>query len=206
MSSGLEKIVQSIEEKAESEAEEILKEAKEKAEEKKSQGEEKAERKKARIIEKGKSRADTIEKRIIANARREARQDKLEAREEIIENVFEKAKDRLSKLREEEVYEETLRSLIINAGKTVGGGELEVSVLEGDKKRITDKENISKKIEKETDKKTSIEIKEGLKNGMGGALVSRKDGRVACDNTLKTRLERKKDELRTQIAEKLFEE
>ncbi len=206
MSDGLENIIGRIEEKAEEEQESILEEARKKAEEIKSSGEKEAEKEKEKILEKGKSEADRIHRRTLANARRETRQKKLRVKEEVIEDVFEKVQDELADLQDEEEYNEILKDLIIRGGVTVGGGELEVDLLEEDEEKISEDEleDIKDEISDKTGKDTSLEIMTNLEKSKGGAIVRKSDGSVSCNNTFEARLNRMKSSIRPKIADILF--
>lgn len=209
MTNGVEKIIQRIEEKAKKEEESILEEGKEKAEQKKLESERKAEKEKKRIIEKGKREADRISRRILANARKKARQKKLEVRDEIIQEVFARAKEQLGEMKENSAdYKEVLKDIIIEAGLTVGGGDLEVLLLDDDKEMFSDSEirEISEQISKETGKDTSLEILAELSNRSGGAIGRKSDGKVSCNNTFEARLRRMKGSLRPKIADILFKD
>ncbi len=208
MSEGLEKIIGKIEEKAERDAESVLEDAKKESEEIIAEAEKKAEQEKEKIQEKGMKEAKKQKQRILSNARRDARQKKLEVREEFIDEVFEKTEKRLEDLREDDEYEGILKDLIIDGGITVGGGNIDVLILEGDEKKISseDKEEIEKEISDETGKDTELNLKTELKDAKGGTIVKRSDGSVSCNNTFSKRLSRKRNSIRPKIAEILFEE
>ena len=208
MSEGLKKIIENIEGKAEEEANSVLEDARKESEEIISESEEKAEAEKENILEKGEKEAKKQKQRILSNARRDARQKKLRTREDLIDEVFEKTKERLENLREKEDYEEVLKNLIIDGGITVGGGNIDVFVLKGDEEKISeeDKDEIVDAISDKTDKGTELNIKTELEEAEGGTIVAKGDGSVSCNNTFKKRLSRQKRSIRSKIAEVLFEE
>lgn len=206
--SGLDKILERINEKAEKQREEILEEARQKAEDKKSEGREEAELEKEKIIQKGKQEADREKRRIIANAQAKVRRKELETREELIQEAFENARKELSKLKnDEEEYQDILEDLIKSGGITVGGGKLRALVSEDDEELLSNKlvKNLEKEIKNETGKETSIKVEPELEDSCGGVIVEKGDGSVRCDNTFEARLSRMKSEIRTKIAEVLFE-
>lgn len=208
MSDGLESIIEQIEDRVEEERESVLDEARKEAEEKKSSGEKEAEKEKEKILEEGKSEADRISRRITANARREAGQKKLEVREEVIQEVFDKVEEELADFKGCEEYNEVLKDLIIQGGITVGGGDLEVLILEEDEEKISkdELEDMKEEISNETGKDTSLEILTELEKEDGGAIVRKSDGSVSCNNTFKARLDRQRSSIRSKIAGILFEE
>lgn len=204
----IKQITQSLEKEADEKKEKIIQEAKEKAEEKKSAAHKEAEEEAEEIIEEGEREAESIVRRVLSSARTEARRKELEFKDSLSEEVFERAMERLKDLREDqEEYEETLVNLIRDGGISVGGGDLEVFILEGDnflsEKQI---EEIEKDISEQTGKDTSIELLEKLDRAFGGAVVRKSDGSLQCNNTFKARLDRMKSSLRTQVTKTLFEE
>lgn len=203
---GLQKMMSQIREKAEKEKESILEDAKSEAEEKISEAGKKAEDEKENIMERGQREAEKEKQRILASARSKRRQKHLEAREKIIQDTFEKAKKELSNLRKRNEYPDILKNLIVSGGASVGGKELEVLMSEKDKDLISEdaKSEIAEKISEKTGEETSLKMNFTLKNIDGGAIVQRKNGNIACDNTLEARMEREKDSLRKEVARILF--
>lgn len=206
--SGLGNLIDRIRAKAEDKRESILEEARKEAEEKKSEAREKAEKEKERIIAKGEKEAEQTKRRELANARKEAREKKLEAREDIIQEVFEEAREELNDLQgDNEEYRETLKNLITLGGAAVGGGKLEVSVLESDEEILSDSEvrDMEGEISEETGKETDLKVVSDLEDASGGAIVEKRDGSISSNNTFEARLKRMKSSLRSEIADILFE-
>ncbi len=204
---GLENITKEIRKEAEEEREEILEEAKERAEDIKEEGENEAETEKRRITSRGEREVDRMKRRIIANARRKARQNKLQAREEMIQKALDDAREKLVELKDDkEEYNTILKNLIIDAGAAVGGGDLNVLVLEEDEELLSseDLSDISEKISERAGKDTSLNLEPGLKDAEGGAVVEKADGSISSNNTFEARLKRKKESLRSEVAKILF--
>lgn len=207
--SGLEKIIDRIHTKAEEKRESILKEARKEAKEKKSEAQERAEEEKQRIIAKGEKEAKQIKRRELANTRKSARENKLEAREEKIQEVFKKSREELGELKEdEEKYGRVLKSLIISGGTAMDGGELSILISESDEKLLEDSDirEAEEKIAEETGRETDLDILPRLEDGKEGAIVQKKDGSISSNNTFEARLKRMKSSLRSEIADILFEE
>lgn len=204
----IEEITKSLEKEAKEKKKEIIQEAEKEAEEIKSEAQKKADSKKQEIIDEGKREAEAIEKRILSNAKTEARRRKLEFKDELSEKVFSEAMNKIKKMKnEEEKHSQTMINLIKDGGISVGGGEIEVLVLEGDN-FLTDKQikKIEKDIQKETENETSIKILENLETANGGAFIRKKDGTLQCNNTFSARMERMKDSLRTEVTKILFKD
>lgn len=125
---------------------------------------------------------------------------------EIIGSVFEKALQRLKEYSETKQYRKCLRKLVIEAGISIGGGDLIVSVNARDRK-IIDKQflkQITEKIEEKTNTKTSLQMaKEPLKS-LGGAIISKAKESATVDNTYEERLNRKKKRISGELENLLF--
>ncbi|UCH88677.1 MAG: V-type ATP synthase subunit E [Thermoplasmata archaeon] len=135
----------------------------------------------------------------LANAHRTARQIKLLAEEELIDQCFVIIKESLTDIRGE-VYNASLRTLVLDGLQLLGGaGRVQVV-------RNEDIEVIAK-IQSELDVAKKLELDNNLlpAESLGGVLITSLDGKTIVDNTFKAVLERKKDQYRVEIAKKLFE-
>lgn len=203
----IQRIKDSLKEETEEKKEEIYGEAKREIKEIKAEAQRKANSKAQEIIEEGKREADAEAKKILSNARMKARRKKLEFKDEIGKKVFEKAKEELQGLKDEqEKYKKTMENLIENGGISVGGGSLEVLLPKGEDFLSEDRvKEIEEKISSETGKETSLSFLEELDKTTGGVIVRRSDGKMQCNNTFEARLERMKDSLRTEVSKILFQ-
>lgn len=204
----IEKITESLRKEAEEEKKNIISEAEEKAEEKKSEAREEAEEKAEEIIEEGKRKAEAETKKILSTARTKARRKKLEFKDKMSEEVFERAMKKLDELKDDNSkYRKIMKNLIIEGGISIEGGDLEVLIPEGDNiLSEEDIQDIEEEINNSTGVESSIEVLENLEDSRGGAIVRKSDGTLQSDNTFEARMERMRDSLRTEIIEILFEE
>ncbi len=119
--SNLENLTQKILRDAESKAQQIKKEAKEKNEHLLHSQTKEAEDQKKRMLERAKREAALMKERVISNAELRVRDEKLKAKQQVIDRVFRLAKERLLNL-DEETYVKFLQSNI--KGLNLKGNEV----------------------------------------------------------------------------------
>lgn len=125
----------------------------------------------------------------IAWARLEAKRIIAEAREDAIKNVLEKFFETIGKMKKSKEYKAFLSKSVKSAVQELGGSGLTVHVCKGDRKLVP--------------KSRGIRVVEDL-TALGGAIVETKDKKVCLNLTLEMVFEAKRDDLRRQIADKLF--
>jgi V/A-type H+-transporting ATPase subunit E len=194
------KIIKKIESDSKAEAEEILKEAEETASEILSEAEEKAKTIENEILQRGKREAEQEKQRIIANAKLRARKILLDTKEELIDSVFSKVREELSDLDKSKEYPEILSNLIVEAATSIGGNEIILYCRKEDSKILT--QEFLKKLSKKLNCKLTL-ASESI-NATGGVIARSVDGKIEVDNTLETRMERLKEDLRSTAARILF--
>ena len=184
----IEQLIQTIREEAEKEVKEIIdsaeKEAKKIIEEAKKAGKKEAEKIKAQ----GEKEAKRTREKIIAAARRKARMEITNAKEEIIRLCIEEIRKRLQNL-ESKKYQKIVEGMIKDAMKEMRDFYI-VATREEDEK-------IAEKL--------GIEVR-GKEKGIGGVIIKTKDGSKEMDLTFDFLLDRKGEEIRIMIAKKIFGE
>ena len=184
----LENLLQKIKEEAKEEIDEIIgraeKEAAEIIEETKEKGKKEAEK----IKTQGEKEAKRVKEKILAAARRKARMEITNAKEELIQLCMEAIKEKLSKL-DSKKYQKIVESMIKDAMKELK--DFYIIATRKEDKKIAEK--------------LGIEVK-GEKKGIGGVIIKTKDGSKEMDLTFDFLLERKEEEIRIMIAKKLFGE
>jgi V/A-type H+-transporting ATPase subunit E len=194
------KIVGEAEEKAKSIIKEAEKAKKETLEQKKKEGESESEK----IIRTGTEEADSLKRQKVAEARLKAKQLIIATREELINEAIEKSKSKLRELVASGDYGRVLSKLIEEGAVGLDGGELQV-ILAGKVKAGVDLDSVTKQVEKETEKKTSLSIVQGNPRSIGGVVVRKADGSIMIDNTFEARIERAIRDIRIEVARALFE-
>ncbi len=190
-----EKTGQEIIEAAKSKAAKILDEAREKADEMK-----KSELEQIKEQLRSGSRRDLAEKKVTYHRLAQSQKS------QIIDDVFEKARETLLQYAKSDAYLEILENLIAESAADLGGGKLCVSVNLADRKRTGDSsmKKLSKMVHEKTGKDTELVLnKESLRKA-GGALVSTFDGQASVDNTFEARLERVKENATAELETILF--
>jgi V/A-type H+-transporting ATPase subunit E len=143
---------------------------------------------------------------IISEAKMKSRRMELEAREEVIEDAFNKSLNKLEEIAssDSEEYKESLKNIITEAASEIGGGELVVLLKESDAAKIKDSITaISGDVATKTGKETTLEIGESIRT-IGGAVVKTKNGDIEVNNTIEARMLRFKKDLRSKVAAVLF--
>lgn len=203
MSADVEKIQKIIIKDAKEKAEGIVSKAREKAQKILDEAKEEAKKEAEEIINKKKAEAESQARRILSEAKLEARLKILNAKEQLISEVFEEAIKRLKEFSQSTQYKTALENLIKDAAMIIGGGELEILFPENTNVDL-DLTRISSEVEKQTRKSTSFTISKDRIKSIGGVIVRSKDQLLTVDNTFEARLERLREQLRVNIANLLF--
>jgi V/A-type H+-transporting ATPase subunit E len=206
MSAGTEKIVSSIMSDAQIKADSILAEAEKENETILSEGKSVADTEKEKILENAQKTAQMRYQQIISEAKMNSRRMELEAREEVIEEAFQKAEEKLKELASSDAsqYKESLEKVIVESGVEIGGGDLVILVKESDVTKITGSvSSLEASISDKTGTTTKLEMGENITT-IGGAIVKTKNGEIEVNNTIEARMLRFKKSLRSEVAGILF--
>lgn len=197
--SGAEKIIGKILEDARLQAEANLNRAKEEAANIIKSASDDAEAKKKQIIEKAELEAVEVKKRLIAVAELEARKQKLQAKQEVVDEAFDLALQKLNNLPDIE-YQSILVEMISNSIQT---GKEEVLLSESDKKRLSPGfiEELNKKL---ADKGVSanLKISDEHRNINGGFIL--KSGDIEINNSFEAIIRMNRDDIETEVIKALF--
>lgn len=206
MSAGTEKIVSSIMSDAQIKADSILGDVEEKRNSILEAGEKEAQMEKAKILEDASKQSNMKYQQIISEAKMNSRRMELEAREEVIEEAFNKSLEKLKELASSDSveYKESLKNIITEAATEIGGGELLVFLKESDMAKVKDSlPTIAEDVKAKTGKDTTMELGEDIRT-IGGAVVKTKNGEIEVNNTIEARMLRFKKDLRSKVAAVLF--
>jgi V/A-type H+-transporting ATPase subunit E len=207
MSSGAEKIVSNIRSDAQTKADEIIQKAQEETSAILAEGEKKAKIESEKIGESAERQAHMKYQQLISEAKMNSKRMKLEAREKLIEESFEKALEELKgrAAASSEDYIQSLKNIIIEASTEIGGGDLILCLKEEDvaiiKKEI---KSLEKDVTDKTGQKTTLKIGENI-TAIGGAIVKTENGEIEVNNTIDARMLRFKKALRSEVAKVLFQ-
>lgn len=184
--SNLENLVQRIIDEAKEKADLIIDEANKAKEEIIASKEQEAMENKKRIIERAKREADLARERIISGAELKVRNEKLLAKQKVLDRVFAVAKERLRAL-EEDKYISYLKNVI--KGLNLKGDE--VLVVPEHMKETVKRQGIALKVSEDE----TVE---------SGFLI--KDKGVVLNYTFDSLVEHYRNEMETEIAQELFKE
>jgi len=208
---GVDKIISHIESEAEKEISETLLKARAEADTITKAAQEKAKRETERALSNGKRLASLEGQKIIAEARINVRRTKMDSQEEAIVASFEAAQKALEELAEKGKrdnlnYKDIMFNLIISASEVVAGNKLELVFNQRDRK-IFNKEMLkeaSESVKKRTGREISLSLTGDTIQCLGGVVVRDLEKQVEVDNTLETKLNQLKENLRVDVAKILF--
>ncbi len=189
----VEKLIERIKKDAERKADEILEMKEEEAEEVRQEIEKEKERRLDEIQKKEEREIETMKNRIISQAKLESRKQKMNAREEMIEKVFQRTRERLKETDPSE-YEDYLKK-VVKKSINVLGKDIEIRCNE-------ESLDLVQKIVEEIE--PTIEVKDDL-NSLGGIKAHSEKG-AGIDFTFEANLERNRKELRKDVSDILFPE
>jgi V/A-type H+-transporting ATPase subunit E len=208
---GVDKIISHIEAEVEKEISEILLKAREEADTITKAAQEKARRETERVLSNGKRVASLEGQKIIAEARINVRRKRMDSQEEAIVASFDAAKKALEELaekgkRDNFIYKDIMFNLIVSASEIVAGNKLELVFNQRDSK--TFKKEILREARESVKKRTGREISLSLTDDtiqcLGGVVVRDLEKQVEVHNTLETKLNQLKENLRVDVAKILF--
>lgn len=206
MSNGTEKIVSSILSDAKFKADSISEEAENESKSILEEGKKIALMEKEKILEDSKKQSAMRYQQIISEAKMKSRRMELDSREEVIEESFKKAEEKLEKIASSESaeYKESIKNIITEAALEIGGGDLILLLKQEDEAKIKDSiSEIENDVKAKTGKDTNLEMGNNI-NTIGGTIVKTKNGDIEVNNTIEARMLRFKKSLRSEVARILF--
>ncbi len=201
MSSGTDKIVSSIMSEAQEKADAIIQDANAEVSAITAKAEKNAEAERIKIQDNGKKQSDMRYQQIISEAKMNARRAELGAKEEVIEEAFNRAGDELKEIASSnsEEYSDSLSRMIKEAADEIGSDDLIIQLNEADT-NVFKQELSSNTFELDGIK---FQLGEPIKT-IGGAILKTSNGDIEVNNTIEARLERYKSILRSEVADVLF--
>ncbi|HEY7227955.1 MAG TPA: V-type ATP synthase subunit E [Nitrososphaeraceae archaeon] len=149
------------------------------------------------IIEASKKQAENLKRQIIGSSTLSARNKELVIIESAIDEIFNKAKEKLAKSNNEKNYEKLLNNLIADSAGNLGS-EIIIQCNKTDLKLV-------KKIASDisTDKKMKITVSDEVIDIIGGIKATSRDGTMTLDNTVDSSIESLKPLIRKEIVQLL---
>lgn len=149
------------------------------------------------IIESSKKQAENLKRQIIGSSTLNARNKELVIIESAIDEIFDKAKDKLAKSNNEKNYEKLLTRMIQDSSTKLGS---EI-VIQCNKPDL----NLVKKLvsQEASNKKSKITVSDEVIDIIGGIKAASVDGTMSLDNTLDSNIESLKPLIRKEIVQLL---
>lgn len=208
---GVDKIISHIEAEAEKEISEKLLKARAEADTIRKAAQEKAKRETERVLSNGKRVASLEGQKIIAEARINVRRKRMDSQEEAIVASFNAAKKALEELaekgkRDSFVYKDIMFNLIVSASEVVAGNKLELVFNQRDSKTFNKEmlREARESVKKRTGREISLSLTDDTIQCLGGVVVRDLEKQVEVHNTLETKLNQLKENLRVDVAKILF--
>lgn len=149
------------------------------------------------IIESSRKQAENLKRQIIGSSTLNARNKELVIIESAIDEIFDKAKEKLAKSNNEKNYEKLLTRMIQDSSAKLGS---EI-VIQCNK---TDLNLVKKLVSQETsNKKSKITVSDEVVDIIGGIKAASVDGTMSLDNTLDSNIESLKPLIRKEIVQLL---
>ncbi len=145
-----------------------------------------------RIVNEGKKEADKVQKQIIGSSDLESRNKQLKMLDDSVQNVFDKAIEKIKTIKRDDKYSKLINTLLEEATETLGTKDVTVYTNSADKKIV------NSLLSKFSGAKLASETIECL----GGIEIKSKDGSMSFNNTIDARLDRMKPLIRKEIARK----
>lgn len=151
----------------------------------------------ANIIESSKKQAENLKRQIIGSSTLNARNKELVIIESAIDEIFNKAKEKLAKGNNEKDYEKLLTRMVQDSVAKLGS-EIIIQCNSADLKLV-------KKIssQESSDKKMKITVSDEAIDIIGGIKAASVDGTMTLDNTLDSNIETLKPLIRKDIVQLL---
>ncbi len=200
-------LLKEIENDSASQVEAILKEANEFADNKIKQAEREVTIRKRRIIKEAEKQAEDIKRRLLSNVNMEINRFALKEREDIINQIINNIEKKIADFIENNTdeYRNFLFKLVVEIIDTISDESIFILFDNADKKTV-DKNFIQKILTRAHKNNIKIDTDDIIfENNIGhGVIVKVKNKNLIYNNTIKDRLERKKEEFRLEIYEELF--
>jgi len=199
MASGLELIQKRITEKAKAEAARIVREAMKEKESTLASARQEGEKLASDILASAKAEAEIRYEEKLGSIRTELRRRLLTKREELIDQAWERAVEKLRSYVKSEEYRSHLKELVIETAKLVEGDSFKVYANSADTSFIeASRPEIERALREEGDIKRMI-LGDSV-DCIGGVRVSDPEGSVVLDRTYDSKIRRLKPLLRSKIA------
>ena len=197
-----------IRQDAKKEIDKIMSRATRTAKEKLDTARKEAERIRENILKQTEEEAEKIKRKIMADINLETKKVRLKSREEIVDEVLARVKEKLQAFRSTDGYRDVLKKLIVQSILALDENEVAVKITSEDAKLASGPllSEVKNYLQDKYKRNVTIELSQTpLQEGIGVCVYSKK-GNIFFDNTFNARMERMDDELRLAISKEIFSE
>jgi len=150
------------------------------------------------VLERARANLELERQRVISEAVLRSQSLLLDAKEKLINSVFEESLVRIRSFTSSPEYAEVLERLAGEALRVAGSSDVELLVNEPDAKKL------SRLLSKGAGEALSRGLSSTRMNVIGGVVARSSSGKIEVDNTIDGRFSRAKDALRTEVSRILF--
>ena len=199
-------LISGIEADARTEEQEIIKQAEKQAVEKRKYAEKKIESVLEDARKEAQEQAEAAKKKIFSGLKLELKRRSMRIQDSIMQEVKDKAEQKINSMTNETSYREVLINWITEAAIGLDTDSAQINALEKERTLINDQliSETEQKIQTKTGRKITLRLADALALKRQGVIVTAADGRTAYNNQVKTRIQRKEREIRMLIYETLF--
>ncbi len=204
----IEAFCEQIRQDAKKEIDKIISRATRTAKEKLDVAQKEVERIRENILKQTEEEAENIKRRVMADVNLEIKKVRLKSREEIIDEVLARVKEKLQALRTTDAYRDVLKKLIVQGILALDENEVAVKIASEDVKLASGSllSEVKNYLQDKYKRSVTIEFSQApLQEGIGVCVYSKK-GNIFFDNTFNARMKRMDDELRLAISREIFSE
>jgi vacuolar-type H+-ATPase subunit E/Vma4 len=186
-------------------AERIRRRAEREADDLRQRAREQAEQQRERIQRQARQRAEEQQQRLRARIQQDLAALRRNARHRILEDLRERAREKLAQLPRQDGYREVLTRLALGALERMDGDTFELVLRDEDRKGIGSEllDRIGAAARDELDRDVKVRLSDEPLSAAGGLALRGADGRQVADQTFEARLDRLWGQMRGELMEML---
>lgn len=188
------------------EEERIIAEAEKQAAEKRKYAEKKVESLLNEARQKAKEEAEALRRKAVSSAEREIRRRLLHARDALMRDIMKQVEEKLSALTGTPEYRAVLLAWIAEAAVGLDAEAAQVNASETERRLIDDRllREAKALIKGQTGKEIALTASDAPPLESQGVLLTTRDGRMAFNNQVRTRISRKRRAIQTLVYDTVF--
>lgn len=199
-------LISGIEVDARNEEKEIVAEAEKKAQEKRQYAQKKIESLLNDARKEAQEQVATVKKKIISAADFEIKRRSLRVRSMLMQNISNRAMQKLAQMIDDSTYKSVLADWIVEAAIGLDAESAEINASQKERELIDPEllAEVARRISKHTGKQVALNLSEAEPLNAQGVVLTATDGRIAFNNQVATRMLRRQRKIQTMIYNALF--